>query len=111
MKTGTKVALGLGMTAGVALLLWKTVGAAGKKLEPHVGTNIVKWTGGVILVGQAIAPIRSKVSIFYILNFATNQWMPISGNLWDSYAINKDYICGIVVTESCALPSGFVWVG
>jgi len=106
-----KTALAIAVIAGgvVIYYLSKQKGG-GRELEPAGKNNIVKWTGGVTLVGDAIAPIRSKVSIFYLLNYATNSWMSIAGNIWDIYAIGKGSVCGIIVTEACTLPSGFVWV-
>ncbi|GAI27794.1 unnamed protein product, partial [marine sediment metagenome] len=55
-----------------------------------------------------LADIIDYVEIFYVLR-ADGVWIQITRDIWDSWAIPRDQICGIVVDRACTMPEGFVW--
>ena len=78
----------------------------GIELQP--GGNTVKWTGGPTYVADALGNCVDYVEIFYVLRETDQVWIQITADLWDSWAIPPDYICGIVVDRACTV-TGFVW--
>jgi len=74
------------------------------------GDNIVRWTKGPTHVEDALADIIDYVDHFWVLRETDQEWIVIDREIWDSWAIPRDYICGIVVDRVCAMPEGFVWV-
>ena len=99
------VGIVLGIGAGLGLIL---AVSRPKGIELAPGENTVRWTGGPTYVSDALAGILDYVEIFYVLR-ADGVWIQITGDSWDSWAIPRDYICGIVVDRACTV-KGFVWV-
>ncbi len=99
----------LGIGAGLGILnavARREEAPEGIELAP--GGNTVQWTGGPTYVSDALADIIGYVEIFYVLR-ADGVWIQITGDIWDSWAIPPDQICGIVVDRACTV-KGFVWV-
>lgn len=95
--------LGLGVAAVVALAF-----AAPRDLQE--GDNIVRWTKGPTHVEDALADIIEYVRFFWVFREADQEWIVIERDIWDTWAIPRDQICGIVVDRACTMPEGFVWL-
>ena len=101
------VSIILGIGAGLGILaVAREEALEGIELAP--GGNTVRWPGGPTYVSDALADIIDYVEIFYVLR-ADGVWIEIKRDIWDSWAIPRDYICGIVVDRACTV-KGFVWV-
>ncbi|GAJ24335.1 unnamed protein product [marine sediment metagenome] len=96
------VGLGLAAVLGLAALAW----AAPKGLQE--GDNIVRWTKGPTMVEDALADIVDYVRFFWVLRETDQVWIEIRKDIWDSWAIPRDQICGIVVDRACTMPEGFM---
>jgi len=100
------IILGLGAGMGLTLALARKEAPEGIELQP--GGNAVKWTGGPTMVEDALAEIIDHVTLFMVLRETDQVWIQITADIWDTWAIPRDQICGIYVDEACTV-TGFVW--
>ncbi|MBA7525958.1 hypothetical protein ES705_18118 [subsurface metagenome] len=103
--TREKVGAGVGVLIVIGLLVYGFTRGK-KKLKP--GGNTVKWTKGPTMVEDALADIADYVTMFLVLR-ADGVWITITADIWDSWAIPRDQICGIYVDRACAIPEGFIF--
>lgn len=100
------IGLGLGLVAVVGL--YALAQAAPRELQQ--GGNTVRWTEDPTYVADALGNCVDYVQIFYMLRETDQVWIQITKDLWDSWAIPRDQICGIVIDRACTMPEGFVRV-
>ena len=100
------VILVLGVGAGLGLIL---AVSKPKEIELAPGGNTVRWPGDPTYISDALADIIDYVEIFYVLRETDQVWIDITADIWDTWAIPRDQICGIYVDRACTV-KGFVWV-
>jgi len=98
---------GLLLGLGAAVGLYALALAAPRQLQE--GGNAVKWTEGPTHVEDALADIIDYVTLFMVLRETDQVWIQITADIWDTWAIPRDQICGIYVDRVCTMPEGFVW--
>ena len=102
------IPIGLGLGLATVVGIYALAQAAPRELQP--GGNAVRWTGGPTYISDALADIIDYVTLFVVLRETDQVWIQISRDIWDSWAIPRDQICGIYVDRACTMPEGFVWV-
>ncbi|MBA7564960.1 hypothetical protein ES708_06629 [subsurface metagenome] len=104
------VSIILGIGAGLGLILAVAREEAPKEIELSPGGNMVRWTGDPTYVSDALADIIDYIENFYVLRETDQVWIEISRDIWNTWAIGRNQICGIYVDRACTV-KGFVWVG
>ena len=113
MPEERRISPGVVILGGLGLALVGALGLAVAWAAPkglQEGGNTVRWTGGPTYVADALGNCIDYVQIFYVLRETDQVWIQITKDLWDSWAIPRDQICGIVIDRACTMPEGFVWV-
>jgi hypothetical protein len=101
------IILCVGGALGLVVALARALRPEGIELQP--GGNTVKWTGGPTHVEDALADIIDYVDKFLVLRETDQVWIEITRDIWDTWAIPREQICGIYVDRECTV-KGFVWV-
>ncbi|GAI64941.1 unnamed protein product [marine sediment metagenome] len=103
------IGLGLGVATIAGLYaLTQAVPPEEEGIELQPGGNAVKWTRGPTHVEDALADIIDYVTLFLVLRETDQVWIQITADIWDTWAIPRDQICGIYVDRACTV-TGFVW--
>jgi len=102
------VSIILGIGAGFALLNALAREEAPEGIELSPGGNTVKWVGPPTYVSDMLADIIDYVQLFLVLRETDQVWIEITADIWDTWAIPRDQICGIYVDRACTV-KGFVW--
>jgi hypothetical protein len=76
------------------------------RIELSPGANVVKWVGPPTYVSDILADIIDYAETFYVLR-ADGVWIEISRDIWNTWAIARNQICGIYVDRACTV-KGFV---
>ena len=99
--------VGLGLAAAAALAF--AAPPEEEKIELQPGGNAVKWTKGPTHVEDALADIIDYVTLFVVLRETDQVWIEITRDVWDTWIIPTNQICGIYVDRACTV-KGFVGV-
>ncbi|MBA7555468.1 hypothetical protein ES705_48131 [subsurface metagenome] len=100
------VSIILGIGAGLGLIL---AVSKPKEIELQPWSNTVRWTGDPTHVSDALADIIDYVTLFVVLRETDQVWIEITRDVWDTWIIPTNQICGIYVDRACTV-KGFVWV-
>ncbi|GAI89376.1 unnamed protein product, partial [marine sediment metagenome] len=99
------IILGIGAGLGLIVAVSKP-----KEIELQPWSNTVRWTGDPTYVSDALADIIDYVTFFVMLRETDQVWIEITRDVWDTWIIPTNQICGIYVDRECTV-KGFVWVG